>query len=62
MKTIIIDDELLNIKNLEIILQENFPQICVQASFQNVQSAFEYINYMNEKFPLALQELKNISE
>ena len=22
----------------------------------------EYINYMNEKFPLALQELKKISE
>lgn len=44
MKTIIIDDELLNIKNLEIILQENFPMICVESSFQNVQSAFEYIN------------------
>lgn len=44
MKTIIIDDELLNIKNLEIILQENFPMICLEASFQTVQSAFEYIN------------------
>lgn len=44
MKTIIIDDELLNIKNLEIILHENFPLICVEATFQSVQHATEYIN------------------
>ncbi|WP_395065899.1 LytR/AlgR family response regulator transcription factor [Flavobacterium sp.] len=39
MKCIIVDDEILNLKNLEIILTENFPEITVLGMFQNVADA-----------------------
>ena len=39
MKCILVDDEILNLKNLEIILNENFPEIIILGMFQNVADA-----------------------
>ncbi|WP_310379757.1 LytTR family DNA-binding domain-containing protein [Flavobacterium sp.] len=50
MRTVIVDDEILNLKNLEIILNENFPQIDVLGMFQNVAEAKLFI----EKTPIDL--------
>lgn len=44
MNALIIDDEILNIKNLEIILSENFNQIKVLGGYTNVTEAEEFIN------------------
>jgi two-component system, LytTR family, response regulator len=43
MKCILVDDEILNLKNLEIILNENFPEIIVLGMFQNVADAKLFI-------------------
>lgn len=43
IKTIIVDDEILNLKNLEIILNENFPEIEILGLFQNVADAKIFI-------------------
>lgn len=43
IKTIIVDDEILNLKNLEIILNENFPDIEIEGMFQNVVEAKLFI-------------------
>nr|WP_315153927.1 LytTR family DNA-binding domain-containing protein [uncultured Flavobacterium sp.] len=39
IKTILVDDEILNLKNLEIILNNNFPNIEILGLFQNVADA-----------------------
>lgn len=39
LKTILVDDEILNLKNLEIILTENFPEIEILGLFQTVAAA-----------------------
>jgi len=39
IKAILVDDEILNLKNLEIILKKNFPKIEIKALFQNVADA-----------------------
>lgn len=39
IKAILVDDEILNLKNLEIILKKNFPKIEIIALFQNVADA-----------------------
>jgi len=43
VKTILVDDEILNLKNLEIILNANFPEIEVVGLFQNVADAKAFI-------------------
>jgi two-component system, LytTR family, response regulator len=43
IKTILVDDEILNLKNLEIILTENFPEITILEMFQNVANAKNFI-------------------
>ncbi len=43
MKCILVDDEILNLKNLEIILNENFPEISILGMFQNVSDAKIFI-------------------
>lgn len=43
IKTILVDDEILNLKNLEIILTENFPEIKIMGIFQNVDDAKKFI-------------------
>ncbi len=43
MKCILVDDEILNLKNLEIILNEIFPEIIVLGMFQNVADAKLFI-------------------
>jgi two-component system, LytTR family, response regulator len=43
IKTILVDDEILNLKNLEIILTENFPEITILEMFQNVADAKKFI-------------------
>lgn len=43
IKTILVDDENLNLKNLEIILNENFPEIEILGLFQTVEDAKSYI-------------------
>lgn len=43
MKCILVDDEILNLKNLEIILNENFPEITILGMFQNVVDAKLFI-------------------
>ena len=43
IKTIIVDDEILNLKNLEIILNENFLEIEILGSFQNVLDAKKFL-------------------
>ncbi|MFM9988618.1 LytR/AlgR family response regulator transcription factor [Flavobacterium sp.] len=43
LKTILVDDEILNLKNLEIILNENFPEIEILGSFQTVIDAKLFI-------------------
>ncbi len=43
LKTILVDDEFLNLKNLEIILNENFPEIEILGMFQNVADAKLFI-------------------
>ncbi|MCF2221003.1 LytTR family DNA-binding domain-containing protein [Chryseobacterium sp. PS-8] len=43
MKSIIIDDEILNIKNLEWYISENFPDLELLNSFTNIQSASDFI-------------------
>lgn len=44
LKTILVDDEILNLKNLEIILTENFPEIDILGMFQTVAAAKLFIN------------------
>lgn len=39
IKTILVDDEVLNLKNLEFILGANFPGIEIIGAFQNVEAA-----------------------
>ncbi|MBB1194276.1 hypothetical protein DNC80_11440, partial [Flavobacterium sp. SOK18b] len=39
IKTILVDDEILNLKNLEIILIENFPEIQILGLFQTAEDA-----------------------
>ncbi|MFV8363708.1 LytR/AlgR family response regulator transcription factor [Flavobacterium sp. ZT3P35] len=39
IKTILVDDEILNLKNLEIILIENFPEIQILGLFQTTEDA-----------------------
>ncbi|WP_395058128.1 LytR/AlgR family response regulator transcription factor [Flavobacterium sp.] len=43
LKTILVDDEILNLKNLEIMLNENFPEIEILGSFQTVIDAKLFI-------------------
>lgn len=43
LKTIVVDDEILNLKNLEIILHENFPKISILGLFQTVTEAKTFI-------------------
>ncbi len=43
IKSVLVDDEILNLKNLEIILNQNFPEIRIMGSFQNVAAAKEFI-------------------
>lgn len=43
IKTILVDDEILNLKNLEIILNENFSEIEILDSFQSVLDAKKFI-------------------
>lgn len=43
LKTILVDDEILNLKNLEIILTENFPEIEILGMFQTVDEAKLFI-------------------
>ena len=43
IKTILVDDEILNLKNLEIILNENFLEIEILGSFQNVLDAKKFL-------------------
>ena len=43
LKTILVDDEILNLKNLEIILNNYFPEIEIVGMFQNVDRAKSYI-------------------
>jgi two-component system LytT family response regulator len=43
IKTILVDDEILNLKNLEIILNENFPEIEILGLFQTVEDAKSFI-------------------
>jgi two-component system, LytTR family, response regulator len=50
LKTILVDDEILNLKNLEIILTENFPEIELLGMFQSVDNARIFI----EKNPIDL--------
>ena len=44
IKTILVDDEILNLKNLEIILIDHFPEIEILGMFQTVALAKEFIN------------------
>ena len=43
IKTILVDDEILNLKNLEIILNENFLEIEILGSFQTVLDAKKFL-------------------
>ncbi|WP_310556052.1 LytTR family DNA-binding domain-containing protein [Flavobacterium sp.] len=43
LKTILVDDEILNLKNLEIILTENFPFVEILGLFQTVADAKSFI-------------------
>jgi two-component system LytT family response regulator len=43
LKTILVDDEILNLKNLEILLNENFKEIEIIGLFQNVEDARHFI-------------------
>jgi two-component system LytT family response regulator len=43
LKTILVDDEILNLKNLEIILTENFPEVEILGKFQTVADAKLFI-------------------
>ncbi|MDI6049330.1 LytTR family DNA-binding domain-containing protein [Flavobacterium sp. XS2P24] len=43
IKTILVDDEILNLKNLEIILIENFPEIQILGLFQTTEDAKLFI-------------------
>ncbi len=43
MTCIFVDDELLNLKNLEIIINEKFPEIEIQGMFQNVDDAKKFL-------------------
>lgn len=43
LKTILVDDEILNLKNLEILLNENFKEIEIIGLFQNVEDARDFI-------------------
>lgn len=43
LKTLLVDDEILNLKNLEILLLENFPEIVILAKYQNVVEAKKFI-------------------
>ena len=43
LKTILVDDEILNLKNLEVILNNNFQEIEVIGLFQNVVDAKNFI-------------------
>lgn len=43
IKTLLVDDEILNLKNLEILLIENFPEIEILGKFQNVTDAKNFI-------------------
>lgn len=44
LKTILVDDEILNLKNLEVILNKNFQEIEIIGLFQNVVDAKNFIN------------------
>ena len=43
LKTILVDDEIFNLKNLEFILNNNFPEVEIVGLFRNVLDAKEYI-------------------
>ena len=43
IKTLLVDDEILNLKNLEILLTKNFPEIEILGKFQNVFDAKKFI-------------------
>ena len=43
LKTILVDDEILNLKNLELILHRNFQEIEIIGKFQNVADAKIFI-------------------
>lgn len=43
IKSVLVDDEILNLKNLEIILNQNFAEIEILGLFQNVSTAREFI-------------------
>ena len=44
LKTILVDDEILNLKNLEVILTNNFPEIEILGMFQSVETAKTFID------------------
>ena len=44
IKTILVDDEILNLKNLEIILTDHFPEIEILGMFQTVARAKKFID------------------
>lgn len=43
LKTLLVDDEILNLKNLEAILNNNFPEIEIIGMFQNVHDAKNFM-------------------
>ena len=43
LRTVLVDDEILNLKNLELILQRNFQEIEIIGAFQNVADAKFFI-------------------
>lgn len=47
IRTILVDDEILNLKNLKLILNNNFPNIEVLAFFQNVADAKAFLEENN---------------
>jgi two-component system, LytTR family, response regulator len=47
IRTILVDDEILNLKNLKLILNNNFPEIEVVALFQNVAEAKLFLEENN---------------
>lgn len=44
IKTLLVDDEILNLKNLELLLCDYFPEIEILGSFQSVASAKNFID------------------
>ena len=55
LKTILVDDEILNLKNLEVILNNNFQEIEIIGMFQNVIDAKNFID--NNSFDLLFLDI-----